>query len=249
MRGITRRPMIHAALATVLATVVAVSASAQETTIDTQGGSPDTIAIAVNTKDGTEVFTVRFSVFRTNREIVDNGNAAVAASSCTDCQAVAVAIQVVLVFSDPEVVTPTNLALAINIECAECTSVAEAFQIVLGTGGPAHFTAEGNRALAEIRHRLQDLMKGEVTLEQLESELLDIVADLKAILENELVSVGTSDGTEEEAQAVEEAVPTEGAGASPAPVESGDAAETETSGSPAPSESPTSASPAPSPTS
>jgi putative peptide zinc metalloprotease protein len=243
------RRITHAVLATVLATVVAGSAGAQETTIDTQGGGQDTTAIAINTKDGTEVFTIRFSIFRTNREIVDNGNAAVAASSCTDCQAVAVAIQVVLVFSDPEVVSPTNLALAINIECTECTSVAEAFQIVLGTGGPAHFSADGNQALAEIRNRLHDLMKGELTLEQLEAELQDIVADLKVILENELVSVGTSDGTEQDAEAVEEAVPTQDPESSPAPIGGETSEPTGTSESPPPSDTPTSASPAPSPTS
>ncbi len=243
------RRITHAVLATVLATVVAGSASAQETTIDTQGGGQDTTAIAINTKDGSEVFTIKFNIFRTNREIVDNGNAAVAASSCRDCQAVAVAIQVVLVFSDPEVVTPTNLALAINIECTDCISVAEAFQIVLGTGGPVHFTAEGNRALAEIRSRLFELRNGEMTLEELEAELHDIVADLKAVLENELVSVGPA-GATEEVEAVEETVPAEGTETSPAPVESPETSEpTETTESPAPSESPTSASPAPSPTS
>ena len=68
----------------------------------------DNSAVAVNTKDGTNLFKFAFDIRRVMGDVVENQNAAVAYANCEDCQTVAVAIQIVLVFSDPSVVTPEN---------------------------------------------------------------------------------------------------------------------------------------------
>src|SRR5918992_3722607 len=117
----------------------------------------DTTAVAVNTKDGSSIFRLAFNVRRVAGEVVDQANAAVAFASCEDCRTVALSIQLVLVMSDPDVVTPTNLALAINQDCTSCETLASAYQYVLGTGGPVHFDAEGNQELASIKSALRDL--------------------------------------------------------------------------------------------
>jgi putative peptide zinc metalloprotease protein len=154
-------------------------------------GAQDNAAVAINTKDGTSIFRVAFKIARVNKEIVDNSNAAAAWASCTDCEAIAAAFQIVLIFSDPEVVTTSNIALAINWECTACVAFASAFQWVLTTDGPVHFTAEGNRALAEVRGRLHELAKmDELTLEQLIAELESLAAIIRDVLANEMVSPG-----------------------------------------------------------
>ena len=151
----------------------------------------DNAAVAINTKDGTSIFRVAFKIARVNQEIVDSQNAAVAWSSCTDCEAVAIAFQVVLIFSDPEVASPTNLALAVNWECDACVSFASAFQWALTTDGPVRFTAEGNTQLAEVRQRLHELGKMEgLTLEQLTAELQALADMIANVLQNEMVSAG-----------------------------------------------------------
>src|SRR5215212_1341224 len=139
------------------------------------GASPaayagDNTAIAVNTKDGTTVFKVAFAIRHVMGDVVDQTNGAVAYASCTDCAAVAIAFEIVLVESNPDVVTPTNVAIAINENCEMCVAVAEAYQFVLGTGGgPAHFDAEGSRILSEIRRELHSLRKEDLTIEQLQA--------------------------------------------------------------------------------
>jgi putative peptide zinc metalloprotease protein len=150
----------------------------------------DNTAVAINTKDGAAIFKLAFKITRVTGEVVDNGNAAVAFASCEECQAIAVAFQVVLVFSDPAVVTPVNLALAVNYECTSCVAFASAYQWVLGTGGPVRFTSEGNKRLAEIRKRLHDLRKTDFTLEQLLAELEAIRAEIADILATELEPTG-----------------------------------------------------------
>jgi putative peptide zinc metalloprotease protein len=164
-------------------------------------GAQDSTAIAINTKDGTSIFKIAFQIARVNQDVVDNGNAAVAVNSCTECQSIATAFQIVLVFSDPDVVTPTNLALSLNTECEACVAFASAFQWVLGTGGPVHFTAEGNLRLAELRQRLHDLSKENLTIEQLQAELDQIAAEIADILANELVPAGPSDAQDSSASA------------------------------------------------
>jgi putative peptide zinc metalloprotease protein len=149
----------------------------------------DNAAVAINTKDGTSIFRVAFKIARVNKEIVDNSNAAAAWASCTDCEAIAVAFQIVLIFSDPEVATPSNIALAVNWECTACLAFASAFQWVLTTDGPVRFTPAGNLLLAEVRQRLHDLAKmEELTLEQLLAELEALADIVRDVLANEMVS-------------------------------------------------------------
>jgi putative peptide zinc metalloprotease protein len=153
----------------------------------------DNTAVAINTKDGTSIFKLAFKIHRVAGEVVDNSNAAVAFASCEECQALAVAMQVVLVFSDPAVVTPENIALAVNYECTSCVAFASAFQWVLGTGGAVHFTPEGNKRLAEVRKWLHDLRKADLTLEQLVAELEAIQQEVAEILDTQLVPAGKPD--------------------------------------------------------
>jgi putative peptide zinc metalloprotease protein len=153
----------------------------------------DNTAIAVNTKDGTTLFKVSFKIVRANQDVVDNGNAAVAISSCNGCESIAAAYQIVLVFSDPSVVTPVNLALAENVECQTCVAFAAASQWLLGTGGPVHFTSEGNQLIAEIKQRLHDLSKqDDLTLEELQAGLDGIADDIVDVLTHQLVPSGNS---------------------------------------------------------
>jgi putative peptide zinc metalloprotease protein len=151
----------------------------------------DNAAVAINTKDGTSIFRVAFKIARVNKEIVDNSNAAAAWASCTECEAIAVAFQIVLIFSDPDVVTPENIALAVNWECTACVAFASAYQWVLTTDGPVHFTPEGNRLLAQVRQTLHDLAQmEELTLEQLIAELETLANIIRTVLAEEMVSAG-----------------------------------------------------------
>src|SRR5215210_164304 len=90
-------------LALLIAAVAALGAASPAMA---QGGSGDNAAVAVNTKDGSSVFKLAFDIRRTMSDVVDNGNAAVAYASCEECQTIAIAIQIVLVMGDPEIVTP-----------------------------------------------------------------------------------------------------------------------------------------------
>ena len=161
--------------------------AAQPTPALAAGG--DNNAIAINTRDGTYLFKLAFSIKRAAGQTVDNQNAAVALASCDTCETVAVAIEVVLATGDPRVVTPTNLAYAYNLECDNCQTLAYADQYVLGTGGPVHFTAAGNRQIAEIRRELLQLKRADLPIDVVSARVSTIIAELNAVLATELVRV------------------------------------------------------------
>src|SRR5689334_2393044 len=75
-------------------------------------GTPTNDAVAVNTKDGSSVFKLAFSVRSIENSTVAPENGAVAYASCSNCQTVAIAVQVVFVVGSPQVFTPENLAIA-----------------------------------------------------------------------------------------------------------------------------------------
>lgn len=183
----TRTPLV-AILAVLLALLAVAPVHAQE-------GGDDNSATAVNREDGASVFDLAFSVRRVAGDTVDETNTAVAYASCETCQTVAIAIQVVLVTAeDPDVVSPENVAVAVNEECTTCATFAGAYQFVYGRGGPVRITAAGRQEIARIRKELRELgrrfERGELTIDDVEEAVTELTADLRRVLDEELVPVG-----------------------------------------------------------
>jgi putative peptide zinc metalloprotease protein len=192
---VARTLLISLLLAAVSVATLGIGTSAAQDSTSPEPAPPDsggtnaggdTAAIAINTRDDSSVFKLAFQIKRTMQSVVDNTNAAVAISSCEACTTVAISVQVVLVMNDAQVVSPTNLAIAYNIGCSFCETVASAFQYVLGTGGPVHFTPEGNQRLARIRQALRDLGKQDLTPEELQARLDQLMTELQDVLATEL---------------------------------------------------------------
>ena len=91
----------------------------------------DNQALAVNTTDGSVTYDVAFALVWAEDDEVLNVNEAHAYASCSDCVAVAVAFQVVLIMDGAKVVVPQNLAVAANYDCYRCITAAVASQLVL----------------------------------------------------------------------------------------------------------------------
>ncbi|HEX2040285.1 MAG TPA: hypothetical protein VHF47_11210 [Acidimicrobiales bacterium] len=170
--------------------VVAVVVAALVALVPAAHGQGDTTAVAVNTRDGADVFRLAFAIRRVISETADTDNAAVAAASCTDCQTIALAFQVVLLFENPDELTTDNLAIAINTECSLCETLASAYQLVLTTGGPVHFTAEANRRIQEIRRELLALRQSDLDVFEVQQRVDALYEELKQVVTTELVPAG-----------------------------------------------------------
>ncbi len=225
--------------------VVAALLSATVPVAQAQTPGGDNLALAQNTKNNSNVFDLSFNIRRVMAGAVDVDNAAVAVASCESCRTIAIAIQVVLIFSDPDVVTTDNLALALNVECTSCETMALAYQYVLTTDGPVHFTGEGNQAIAEILKEIRQIASDEeLTLEEIHAQVDPLVDELYAVVDTQLVAAGPPE--EQEAEDLEtstegtpEPTTSDTTATTPAPVESSPAPDGSTT--PASSESPTAA--------
>lgn len=151
-------------------------------------------AVAVNHKDGSSIFNFAFKVHREMNRVIDETNIAVAFASCEGCQTVAIAIQIVLVMSDPNVVAPENAAVALNVECSSCETFAGAYQYVFSTGGSVRLTAEGTREILAIRRAFFELARraesGELSLAEVQAEAEQLIGRLYSVVQNELVPTG-----------------------------------------------------------
>lgn len=179
----------------------------------------DSGAVAINTRDGSSIFRLAFNIRRVTDDVVDDTNAAVAYASCAECRAVAISIQVLLVASDPSVVSPENLALAYNQDCTLCNTFASAYQLVLGDGTLLRFTAEGSQSIAQIRRELEALRSQDLSNEELAGQLDAIVDRLRGVLDTELLGVGKPTKPAPEATPSATQAPTETAPDQAAPVQ------------------------------
>lgn len=151
-----------------------------------QARAQDNAAVAVNLEDGAELLRFAFKVVRANQEVVDQSNAAVAYASCEECRTIAVAFQVVLVMSDPEIATPENVALAVNYECTACETLASAYQFVYSVPEGFHFSAEARREIARIRKALRELIQSGRPVDAMQAEIDALADELRAIIRHEI---------------------------------------------------------------
>src|ERR671936_2551693 len=149
---------------------------------------PDNSAVAINTKDGNTVWRISMKVTRTNTNVLNTVNMALAYSSCTGCSTYAIAFDVVIDGNNPDVVTPENLAKAVNYECTECTTFADAIQFVIATDTPMKFTAQGHQELVTIRQDLKALRDSSyANLDELRAAVHAIAVRLAIVLRDDLV--------------------------------------------------------------
>jgi putative peptide zinc metalloprotease protein len=94
-------------------------------------GPGDNQALAVGDEDGATVYDVAYAVVTvTDGAPVTSTNEAYALASCSFCKTVAVAMQIVLVVGQADVVVPVNTAVAGNADCFSCVTSALAVQLV-----------------------------------------------------------------------------------------------------------------------
>jgi len=100
-------------------------------------GKGDNQALAVNTTDNTIQYDVAFALVWVEEDTPAlNTNESYAFARCTNCAAVSVAFQVVLVKGDNHVAVPQNLSAAVNYNCVNCLTYALATQLFVTLDGP-----------------------------------------------------------------------------------------------------------------
>lgn len=173
-------------LALAIAAVSPAAAWAQDEDDDSGIRPQDNAALAINTEDDSSIFKFAFEIRRVAGEVVDNENVALAYNECERCRSVAVAIQIVLVVGSPSVVTPGNVAVALNYQCTLCESLAMAYQFVIGVPDDFHFSGEAMSEMKRIRNEIRRLRKLDLSIPELKARI-DALADrLRVVLKEDI---------------------------------------------------------------
>jgi putative peptide zinc metalloprotease protein len=175
------------ALVAILGSVLAAPAAAADTDHSGGDGSPVNTAIVENTTDGTSVFKLAFQVRTiTDESTVAPGNAAIAISSCKNCQTVAIAVQIVFVIGSPTVFAPENAAVAVNTDCSFCDTLATAYQFVVQSSVPVRFTNAGKHHLHDIYKALRELEGSGLTAVEIQAKVDELMQQLANVLATEV---------------------------------------------------------------
>ena len=119
-------------------------------------------------------------------------NVAFAQASCSDCQTVAVAVQIAFYRRGAPIVEPQNIALAANINCHRCVTAARAIQYVIPVDDPKQDVPDEVKSLVRDIDRELRFLASVRTLDQLTSDqaeariqrVLDQYADLQGYLQD-----------------------------------------------------------------
>ena len=152
-----------------------------------QAAHRENVAQATIEQDGGRAFDFAWDISHQRGGVVDQANKAHAAARCMDCEATAIAFQIVLVSGAPSTAAPTNEAVALNLECTRCEVVAEARQFVRVLDAPARLTGTGRRELRDVRADLAALDAADLPIDQLHQAIEQQEARVKEVLNTELV--------------------------------------------------------------
>lgn len=150
-----------------------------------EGGAKQVI-LAFNEGDGSELVRSGTQVTSTGSNTAAPENLAYAKASCTDCRTVAVAVQVVLITRRSNVITPKNVAVAVNIDCQGCRTMAAAYQCVVTTDGPVTVGSEGERKISQLRSDIAAVAGSDEDFGTIELELDRLVDELWAVIDHAL---------------------------------------------------------------
>ncbi len=149
-------------------------------------GEGDNQAMAVNTRDNTIRYDVAFAlVWVTDDSPALNRNEAYAFASCSNCAAVSVGFQIVLVTGDNHVAAPQNISAAVNSDCVNCLSYALATQLFVTLDGP--LSTHGQSQIAALWRDIAAFGAdiASVPLSEIRSRLTTYEAQILAVIEKE----------------------------------------------------------------
>ena len=146
----------------------------------------DNQALAVNTTDNTIQYDVAFALIWIDDDSPAlNTNEAYAFASCTNCAAVSVGFQIVLVTGDNHVAVPQNISAAVNYNCVNCLSYALATQLFLTLDGP--LSEAGTQQIAALWQEIAEFGTHitEVPLSEIRDRLTAYEQQILQVIEKE----------------------------------------------------------------
>jgi putative peptide zinc metalloprotease protein len=207
-------------------------------------GAPRNEVRLQNKQDNRFMARASIRMFRIKGDDIGPMNLALAQATCTDCQTIAVAVQVVFYQRGATNVHPQNIAIASNVGCTRCVTIARAIQYAIPVDDLKEDVPDEVKRLVKDLDKEARYFASIKSIDQLNSaeanrrlqQILDQYADLQQDLRDAMTQRARDN--EEEGQNGDTASPSPG-GAAPAASPASATPTASPSGSPSPSPTPT----------
>jgi hypothetical protein len=144
------------------------------------GGGGNNVVRIDNHNDGRMLIRGNVDLNRIPGPNVGPVNAAYAYSSCTDCQTIAVALQINLISRTATHIAPENYAVAINQRCTRCVTVARAIQYTYQVDDPQNTPKEVSDLLNEMDRTLREIANDKgISLAEAEGRINAVIAQFR----------------------------------------------------------------------
>ena len=165
------------------------AAAASEPSFNLSGGGAKNLVVLTNRNDDGFTGRGQLQLNLIPGPRVAPVNLARAVASCTDCQTLAVALQINVYERGAPQVTPQNAAVAVNISCQDCLTVARSIQYVIPVDDVRDVPPDVRELAREMDRELHELTRDRsLSLAEREARLDAVIGrfrDLAAYLRQE----------------------------------------------------------------
>lgn len=123
--------------------------------VSLEGGGGRNVVMLTNHRDGELTMRGSIQLNQLPAPRIAPENLARAYASCTDCQTLAVAMQINLIKRGTQLAAPRNAAVAINYECLRCVTVAVALQYTYSVDDPTQTPPEVRQLIRAMEAELR----------------------------------------------------------------------------------------------
>jgi hypothetical protein len=144
-------------------------------------GGGDNIVQVVNHSDSQFRMNGRIQLNQIPGPNVGPKNEALAFSSCTGCETMAVALQIDLMSPSARNVQPFNLAQTKNYRCTGCEGFSWALQYVITVDDPTQVPSDVRELIRQMDATLRDIKTGNYTVSQAIQKVEAVIAQFKEL--------------------------------------------------------------------
>jgi hypothetical protein len=117
-------------------------------------GGPRNQVHLLNQQDGSFLARASIRLSEVGSDAVTSQNTAIAEARCTDCQTLAIALQIVLYKRGASNVQPVNVAIAENVGCTRCITIARAIQYAIPVDDPTAVPSDVRQLVSDMQREL-----------------------------------------------------------------------------------------------